>query len=298
MIRLARPDHWIKNSIVLLPVIFALRMGDADAWVQAVMAAGAFCLAASCIYIVNDISDRSCDRLHPAKKDRPLASGACSVGAALIEGAFLLAGGVALAMLTGRAVTYILIAYILLQFAYTFIFKRRIILDVICIALGFVLRAVAGAAAISVETSPWLIICTFTICLFLGFCKRCSELATLGAMPQAQEHRSTLGGYNENLLTHLITLSAAIAVVSFLLYASSMRTADKLGTICLIYTLPIVVYAVFRFAMLSMRGRYVDPVDIVLRDWPMQLTAVAWVGSVLAIIRWGPSLQGWLAWRV
>lgn len=297
MVRLARPGHWIKNTIVLLPVIFALRAGDPAAWFGAFMAAVAFCLAASCVYIVNDISDRSYDRLHPSKRDRPLASGVCGVGAALAVSVFLLAGGVAAAALAGWPVVCLVVAYVLLQLAYTFVLKRRMIIDVICIALGFVLRAVAGAEAINVEISPWLIVCTFTICLFLGFCKRCNEAATLGASPCAQDHRGTLGAYTENLLTHLITLSAAIAVVSFLLYASSERTADHLGTIYLIYTLPIVVYAVFRFAMLSMRGRYVDPTDILLRDWPMQVTVVAWLAAVLAVIRWGPLLRGWLEAR-
>ena len=289
MIRLARPAHWIKNGIVLMPVIFALRAGDMSAWLGALTAAGALSLAASCIYIINDIADRKCDRLHPTKRTRPLASGECSVSVALVEGAFLLAGGMALAALTGLAVVWAVAAYVLLQLAYTFIFKRRMIIDVICIALGFVIRAVAGAAAIRVETSPWLIICTFTICLFLGFCKRCNEAATLGSQQQAQAHRSTLGGYTESLLTHLITLSAAIAVVSFLMYATSKRTIDHLSTSCLIYTLPIVIYAVFRFAMLSMRGRYVDPMDIMLHDWPMQLTTGAWIAAVLAITRWGPA---------
>lgn len=293
MVRLARPGHWIKNAIVLLPVIFALRGGDPDAWFSASLAAGALCLAASCIYIINDICDRACDRLHPAKKDRPLASGQIGVGAALVESALLFAGAMALAALTGWVVTWLVVAYVLLQIAYTFVFKRRAIIDVICIALGFVLRAVAGAAAINVEISPWLIICTFTICMFLGFCKRRNESATLGESDQAQAHRSTLGDYSESLLTHLITLSAAIAVVSFLLYASSERTANNLGTIYLIYTLPIVVYAVCRFAMLSMRGRYADPMDIMQHDWPMQLTAAAWIIAVVTIIHWGPAVQLW-----
>lgn len=293
-VRLIRPGHWIKNIIVLLPVVFALRFADGDAWIKATIAAAALCLASSAIYIINDISDRQADRLHPTKKNRPLASGQCRVGEALLLTAVLLCLAVALACQVALGVLWSILAYVLLQMLYTFVFKSRMILDVICIALGFVIRAVAGAAAISVETSPWLIICTFTICLFMGFGKRCNEVATLGETKTAQNHRSTLGGYTSNLLTHLITLSAAIAVMSFLLYASSERTVHHLKTIYLVYTLPIVVYAVFRFAMLSMRGSYADPTDIFLHDWPLQLTGVLWLGAVVSILKWGPDLRQWL----
>ena len=292
--KLARPEHWIKNGIVLVPVIFAQRMDDSRAWLLAVLAAAAFSLVAGGIYVVNDICDRRRDRLHPAKKDRPLAAGRIGVPAAAIEAVVLAAGGLVLALAVGRALVAVLAAYLLLQLAYSLFLKRKIIVDVICIALGFVLRAVAGAVAIRVEISPWLIVCTFTICLFIGFCKRCNELATLGGPAKAENHRSTLLGYTSNLLTHLITLSAAVAVVSFLQYASSTRTLGHLKTIGMVYTLPLVIYAVCRFAMLSMRGRYSDPMDIVLHDWPMQMTAVAWVAAVLLVIRWGPAVTSWL----
>ncbi len=293
-IRLARPGHWIKNVLVLLPVIFALRMGDAEAWVLALMAAGAFCLVSSSVYIVNDISDRLRDRMHPAKRNRPLAAGDVSVRAAYIESVVLLVGSAAMALATRRALLSVIAAYVLLQTAYTFVLKHRMILDVICIALGFVLRAVAGAVAIGAVISPWLVVCTFTACLFMGFCKRRNEQATLAHTEAAHDHRNTLAGYTGDLLTHLITLSAAIAVVSFLLYASSQRTISHIGTISLVYTLPLVVYAVFRFAMLSMRGRYSDPMDILVHDLPLQLTAAAWLAAAGAIVHWGQELGRWL----
>lgn len=294
IIKLARVGHWLKNAIILLPVIFARRIGDGGAWIDAFWTAIAFCLVSSGIYIVNDIADRKRDRLHPSKKDRPLAAGRVSMRSAVIEAFLLLAGGVLICLSREMMLLYVLVAYILLQLAYTFVLKRKIIIDVICIAIGFVLRAIAGAVAISVEPSVWLIVCTFTLCMFLGFCKRCNELATLGDSGQAENHRSTLGGYTSRLLTHLITLSASIAVVSFLMYSSSGHTAANLGTIYLVYTLPIVVYAIFRFAMLSMRGRFSDPMSIVLHDWPLQLTAIVWIAAVLLLIQWGPDLQMWM----
>ena len=294
-IRLARPNHWFKNIIVLFPVMFAMRYADRDAWIQAALATVAFCLVSAACYIINDIADRERDRLHPAKRDRPLAAGTVSVPVAVMEAVVLLAAGLLLARANGGWLTFfVVLTYVILQCAYTVVLKRKIIVDVICIALGFVLRAVGGAVAIDALISPWLIVCTFTICMFLGFCKRRNELATMGDVAHAESHRDTLGGYTPSLLTHLITLSAAIAVVSYLLYASSARTQQNLGTIYLVYTLPIVVYGVFRFAMLSMRGRYSDPVDIALHDWPVQLTAVLWMAAVSMILVWGSSVKAWL----
>ena len=290
-IRLARPGHWIKNILVLLPVVFSLQMGNSGAWALALPAAAAFCLLSSSVYIVNDISDRDRDRMHPAKRNRPLAAGRVTASAALVEAAVFLTGGVVLAAAVRPSLAAVVGAYLLLQLGYTFLLKQWMILDVICIALGFVLRAVAGAVAIDVAISPWLVVCTFTGCLFLGFCKRCNELATFDDAPAAaQDHRKTLAGYTGKLLRRLIALAGAIAAVSFLLYASSDRTRDNIGTISLIFTLPLVIYAVFRFATLSIRGRHADPMDILAHDWPVQLTVAAWLASAACIVHWGQTL--------
>ncbi len=297
-LRLARPTHWVKNVLVLLPVVFSLRAGEGAVWARAAMAAAAFCLVSSAVYVLNDIADRKRDRRHPRKKRRPLAAGQVTVGAATVEAAALLLAGGAVALRCGMPVLLVVAAYLGLQASYTSYFKHRMLLDVICIALGFVLRAVGGAVAIGVEISPWLFVCTFTICLFMGFCKRCNEAVTLGeagGQEEARSHRATLIGYTPELLTHLITLSAGIAVVGFLLYATSPRTVANLGTNYLIYTLPAVIYAVARFAMLSMRGRYADPVDLIAHDGPFAVTVLTWAVAAAAIIRWGRPLQDWLA---
>ena len=179
IIRLARPAHWVKNTIVLFPVVFAIRTGDASAWRSAGLATAAFCLISSAIYVFNDILDRDADRLHPKKKDRPLAAGQIGVGPAAVEAICLAATGLAVAFLASSILPVVATAYLLLQITYTLGLKHKVIVDVICIAMGFVLRAVAGAVAISEDVSPWLFVCTFTICLFMGFCKRCNEMATL-----------------------------------------------------------------------------------------------------------------------
>jgi len=294
MIRLARPRHWVKNVIVLFPIVFARQMDRADAWAGVLLAAAAFCLASSAGYIVNDIRDRFADRLHPAKKGRPLASGAIGVGAAWIEAAVLATGALALSAVLGPIFVGLIVAYLLLQAAYTGLLKRKMLVDVIAIALGFVLRAAGGAVALRVEISPWLFVCTFTLCLFMGFCKRCNEVATLADAGGAGRHRPTLAGYTPELLTHLITLSGAIAVISFLLYASSGMTVERFGTIYLIYTTPVVIYGVFRFAMLSMQGRYADPTDLILRDRPFQATVALWMAAVVVVVLKGRAIQDWL----
>jgi 4-hydroxybenzoate polyprenyltransferase len=294
LIRLARPEQWIKNVIVLSPVVFALRVGDPRAWLQAALAAFAFCLASSSVYIVNDIQDRDKDRLHPRKKDRLLASGQVSAGHALIEAAVLLVAALAVARFVSLLTLLIIVGYVVLQTAYTFVLKARMIVDVMCIAIGFVLRAAAGGVAIRVELSPWLFICAFTICLFMGFCKRRSEAAVIADDELAARHRRTLPNYTPPLLTHLTTLSAAIAIISYLLYASSSRTVEHFGTIYLIYTVPIVIYGVCRFEMLSALGIYSDPTEVILRDRPFQLTLAVWAVAVLAVIWWGKPFQEWL----
>jgi 4-hydroxybenzoate polyprenyltransferase len=294
LIRLARPRHWIKNILVLMPVVFGQQMYNAGAWGKAVAAAVSFCLASSFAYIVNDIKDRESDRAHPTKRTRPLAAGQVSAKAAVIEaGVFVLA-----ALVLAEAVSFLLLVmvavYLLVQVLYTGYLKKMVLIDVICIALGFVLRAASGAVAIGVAISPWLFICIFTLCLFMGFCKRYSEVVTLGGHMEGGNHRPTLLEYTPELLTHLITLSAAIGVIGFLLYGLSERTVEQFGTNYFIYVLPVVVYGVCRFAMLSMKGTYSGPTEIMLGDRPFQVTVLIWIVAVLGIIRYGPSVQSWI----
>jgi decaprenyl-phosphate phosphoribosyltransferase len=293
-IKLARVDHWIKNVVILMPVIFSKHMADKMAWGYALAAAVAFCFASSFAYVINDIRDAEADRKHPTKKNRPIASGAMSKPTALAIAAcfIVLAFGISIAI--SQILVFIIAFYLAMQIAYSAFLKQKPIIDVICIAIGFVLRAAAGAVAIKVELSPWLFICMFTICLFMGFCKRYNEMVTLGDDASAEEHRSTLILYTPDLLTHLITLSAAIAVVVFLFYGLDPATVKNIGTNYLIYTLPLVVYAVFRFAMLSMRGVYTDPTDLILHDRPFQITIALWILMTVGIILWGVELSQWM----
>lgn len=291
MIRLARPHHWVKNGIVFAPLVFAFRIRDAHAWVQTALAFAAFCLAASSMYVLNDLADRQRDRHHPAKRNRPLASGLLSARIAIVEAIVLAGAGLLLGLLANEAVGICIALYLLLQIAYSHVLKHKMIVDVMCIAFGFILRAVAGALAIPVEISYWLFVCTLTICMFMGFCKRFAEVATLDE--SADEHRATLANYSRELLTHLITLTGGIALITFLLYTTSPRTLSRFGSFALAYTFPLVVYGVIRFAMLSMMGRYADPTELVLKDRPFQLTLVLWGAMAWVALHFGPQISQW-----
>jgi 4-hydroxybenzoate polyprenyltransferase len=299
-VRLLRPQQWVKNVFVLAGVVFAGKEYGLglEAVVSAGLAFACLCLISSHVYILNDIHDRAEDRLHPRKRQRPIASGQVSVAAALAIGVGLLVVGLGGAVLLHRGFALCAGAYLLLQFAYTWKLKHAVILDVISIGLGFVLRAIAGAVVVNVHISPWLVICTFTLCLFMGFSKRRCELNAMaagngGPPDAARHHRRTLSIYTPELLNHMTTLTAGLAVVSFMLYATDERTTDKFHTNYLVYTLPLVVYAIFRFAVLVEHGLVDGPTDVVLRDRPFQAALLLWGCAALLIVYQGEVLKTW-----
>jgi 4-hydroxybenzoate polyprenyltransferase len=294
-LKVLRLDHWVKNIIILFPVLFSRSYMEVEAWILASLATAAFCLTASAVYILNDIVDRRSDGFHPRKKDRPIASGALSVPAAGVEMLALLIGAGAVAWRLGARSVFVIAAYLLLQLAYSFRLKRKMIVDVICLAMGFVLRAIAGAVSIGAVISPWLIVCTFFLCLFLGFCKRHCEVVMITTAKHSASHRRTLVGYTPGLLNHMITLSATLAVASFMLYATSDRTMREFGTDYFIYTIPLVVYGIGRTAMLSMNGVYSGPTELLLSDWPIQTVCVLWAACAVVIVMYGRQLDALLS---
>jgi 4-hydroxybenzoate polyprenyltransferase len=288
--RLARPHHWVKNVMVLLPVVFARKAGDADAWLAAWLAAVAFCWASSAIYAINDVWDVASDRLHPLKRHRPVASGRVSSRAAILFSCFCVTAAVLTCLQVNMLVLIMVGFYLGLQVAYSCNLKHRPIADVMCIALGFVLRALAGTVSIHVVASSWLVVCAFTLCLFIGFCKRWNEVASLGDGAPAACRR-TLNAYTPDMLTHLMTLSAGVAIVSYLLYSVSAETVQRFGTHALLYTLPIVIYGICRLTLVSMQARYADPVMAFLTDKPLIATAVLWIIAVGMIVTFGERLN-------
>lgn len=300
--RLLRPQQWIKNIFVFAALVFGQKLLDAHAVTLALLGFAALCLASSAVYVVNDIHDREEDRLHPRKRFRPIASGAVSVPAAFGLALVLVLCAVAGGYFLNPRFAIVVVGYLALQTFYTFLFKHMVILDVISIGIGFVLRAVAGGALIAVDISEWLVICTFTLCLFMGFSKRRCELNAMADAEAngtaAHKHRKTLALYTPDLLNHMTTLTAGVAILCFLLYTTDDRTITVYGAFrarALLYTLPLVVYAIFRFALLVEHGRVDGPTDVALRDRPFQIAVALWGLLALGIVYFGERVGAWLA---
>lgn len=283
-IDLLRPTHWVKNVVVLAGPAAGLKLFSPVSAAQAFVAFAAFCLIASATYAINDVLDRVADARHPTKRNRPVARGAIRPIVAVGMGCCLVAAAVALTTLYLTAsVTIVLLLYFGMTLAYSVALKRQVILDVIIVATGFVLRAWAGSLAVGVPTSEWLAACVFTLCLFMGFGKRRCELAQIGNLDVAGQHRPTLLRYTPDLLQHLITVSAGIALITFLLYTLDTGShPTPFHKEHLFYTLPLVVYGVFRYAMLTELGTFGGPMDIVLKDRAVLATIVVW--TVIAMV--------------
>ena len=295
LVRLLRPQQWIKNIFVFAGLLFGRKVTDGHAVMLTLLGFVLLCLVSSTVYILNDIHDREEDKLHPRKCKRPIASGAVSVRTAMMLMFILLIVGIGGSWRIDLEFGIVATTYLVLQILYTFAFKHMVILDVIAIGLGFVLRAISGAVLIDVAISPWLVHCTFTLCLFMGFSKRRCELNALETSGEsAHAHRKTLALYTSDLLNHMTTLTAGVAIVSFMLYSVDTRTVAAFGTNYLLYTLPIVVYAVFRFALLVEHGEVDGPTDVMLRDRPFQVAILAWVAAAVFIVYWGENLRDWL----
>ena len=282
---LLRPAQWIKNVVVFAGPAAGLKLLSLESFFQAAIAFVVFCLAASAAYAINDVVDRQADATHPNKRFRPVARGAISPGTAVAVGVVLILAVSALsALVFGHRVVLAVLAYFLLMLVYSFALKHRIILDVIAIAMGFVLRAWVGSMAVGVKTSAWLVACVFTLCMFMGFGKRRCELATIGDVATAGRHRRTLIRYTPDLLNHLITVSAGIAVMTFLLYTmDTVHNPAPFHKEHLFFTLPIVVYGIFRFAMVTELGLYSGPTEIVLKDRGLLWAIVLWTIAALVI---------------
>ncbi len=285
-LHLIRPQQWVKNIVVFAGPAAGLKLFTTHGLTRTLITFAAFCLAASAGYIINDILDRQADQSHPTKRFRPIAAGRIPVAGAGGLAAILWVLAITVSsLLLPKPATLVLCMYILLSLGYSTFLKERVILDVILIAMGFVLRAMAGALAVDVPASEWLIACVFTLCLFMGFGKRRCEIAMIGDAAEIKQHRRTLVRYTPDLLNHLITVSAGIAVITFLLYTLDTGGAhpSTFPKQHLFYTLPLVIYGVFRFAMLTELGLYTGPTEIVLKDKAMLAAIILWTICALLI---------------
>ncbi len=287
LLRLLRPVHWIKNVFVFAALVFGRQlMGPLDETLlnvaKALGAFWCFSLAASAMYVLNDIVDRHTDSIHPERRHRPLAAGRVTVPAALVMAMACAAVSLAGAMALSPALAVILLEYMGLTILYSVALKRVMIVDCIIIAIGFCLRAGAGAVVVDVSISPWLVICTFALCLFLAFSKRRGEIAQL--QENSEAFRKTLGEYTPELLAHMLDVTSVLAVTCFLLYAMDDRTMELFGTDKLVYTAPLVLYCIFRFSALTQKGVYSDPVRLILHDRPFQIGMLVWVLLCIGIV--------------
>ena len=275
MLRLLRPKQWTKNLLLFAALVFAEELFHPAAFVTACLAFVAFCLASSSIYVVNDLVDVERDRLHPDKRQRPIVSGEVSKGKAAALAAVLSAGALGLAFWIGHGFGLAVVVYMVLSHFYSFAGKNLVILDVLLIAIGFVLRAVAGAIAIDVPFSDWFVLCTLFVALFIALSKRRAELL---ATRNAGGSRPVLMKYSESALTSFTGTSMAAAVISYSLYVQDIL-ADSGGELrALILTVPFVIIAIFRYHLLvEKEGLGEKPEEILLSDRPLQLSMLGFV---------------------
>ncbi len=281
--KLLRPQQWIKNGVVLAGLIFSGQGTNPVYQNISLLTLVAFCLLSSAVYTLNDIIDINRDRQHPLKKSRPLAAGDISITTAGLIGLVLTVGGLSLAYYIGLGLFYVTLAYLVLNILYTFWLKNIVIIDVMSIAAGFVLRALAGAVAINVEFSNWLLITTFVLALFLGLGKRRHELLFLEK--DASSHRKILHKYSPYLLDQLIGVVTASTVVTYFFYTLSEEVKDKLNTEYLYITIPFVIYGIFRYLYLVHKeDKGGSPTTLLLADKPLLADVVLWLTTIIIIL--------------
>jgi 4-hydroxybenzoate polyprenyltransferase len=278
-----RPEQWTKNVIVFAGLLFGRELFRFRSLAVTVAAFGIFCALSGVVYIINDLADREADRRHPLKCRRPIASGALGAGVALATAGLVGTVALACAFLVGRAFGMVAAGYLLLQVMYSAWFKHVVIIDVLTIAVGFVLRAVAGAVAIAVPISHWLLVCTILLALFLGLSKRRHELVLLAG--GAVEHRPILGEYSPYLLDQMIGVVAASTLIAYVFYTISPETQQKFGTDWLGLTIPFPLYGIFRYLYLIHRKEGGgSPAAMLLNDRPLLVCVALWAAAVVAVI--------------
>ncbi len=282
---LMRPHQWVKNGLVLAALVFSRRLFVARDVALALVALAAFCALSSAGYALNDIADREADRLNPEKRDRPVARGDLSAAAAGAIAAGLGAIALGLGALLGWAFLGIAALYAAIQFGYSFFAKRFVVIDVITVAIGFVVRAYAGGVAIDAEVSPWLVFITFVLALFLVLARRRHELIALGGAAGA--HRDALAQYSVPLLDQMISIVAGATLVSYMIYTASAEIESKLGSHRLYLTVPFVAFGILRYLyLIDERNEGGDPARLLLRDGPLLLAVAGWIVTDLALLYW------------
>jgi len=283
LIETMRPRQWTKNLLLFVGLIFSQNLFHFDLLLKTLVAFALFCLLSGAVYLINDLADIESDRSHPLKSRRPLPSGRLKVPVAIAAAVGFTCVGFPLSFLLDFQFGLVATGYFLLILAYSFGLKHVVILDVVVVALGFILRAVAGAVVIHVPISSWLLICTTFLALFLAMSKRRHELVLLGE--NSASHRKTLIEYSPQFLDQMIAVVTASAVMSYALYTTSEETVAKFGTRNLLFTLPFVIYGIFRYLYLvHMRNMGGSPELVFIKDRPMVVNVILYVIVVAVVL--------------
>jgi 4-hydroxybenzoate polyprenyltransferase len=278
-----RPYQWVKNTLVFSGLIFSTSLFKSNDVATSLFAFGIFCIASSSVYILNDLCDIKFDKIHPAKKNRPIASGKVPKIPAEIIMIILVLCALFFSWLLDRKFFLILSGYIFLNMAYSFGLKNVVILDGFIVATGFLLRAFAGCVVIHVEVTPWLFICTLSLALIVSFGKRRNELNILKT--EAKSHRETLDYYNVQLLDIILTICSASAIGTYSLYTMAEETVLRFGSQRLIATTPFVMYGVFRYLyLIYTQNTGGDPTKLLVKDIPTIINGILWILSVGYVI--------------
>ena len=282
LIRVMRTGDWAKNVFVLPAVVFSERLSEPEAMGHAALAFAAFCLLSSGFYALNDVVDRESDRRHPIKRHRPVASGAVSPKSATILGLSCAAMGLALGWVVNLPLVAVLLTYAVLQILYNALLKRVLLVDVVTIAIGFSLRAAAGAVAIDVQMSIWLLLCVFFLCLYLGFIKRLCDISS-ATKAQDSSWRPAAPYDNPSELNWLLGVSAVLAVVAYLMYTLSDWAWERFGagTFGLALLTPLVLIAIHRFYRRASKGTSDSPLAALRQDRAVLVSVVLFVLGVL-----------------
>lgn len=285
LLKSLRPTQWPKNVFVLAPLVFGGLLLNAQVTLRAVLALVAFCCASSAVYLINDIRDREEDRRHPLKRLRPIAAGTLKVPVAVLAVLVLVGAAGLLSVRLGRSFALVLGVYLVLNVLYTLWLKHMVILDVMTIAISFVLRVEAGSTATGIEISRWLLLCTIFLALFLAFSKRRHEITLLAH--EAAGQRPVLDHYSPAFLDQMINVVTASSVVSYALYCVAAETVEKYHTQDLVFTIPLVLYGIFRYLYLMyQRPGERNPTEAILRDAPFLINILLW-GLVVVWIVYG-----------
>jgi 4-hydroxybenzoate polyprenyltransferase len=280
-LRALRPAQWTKNLLVSAGWLFTGGEGGATAGLQVALACGLFCLLSSAGYLLNDVLDQDRDRLHPRKRQRPMAAGAVGTRWGLGSACVLAALGIGGAWWLDRAFALVALGYLAVSVSYSLFWKWHVLLDLMAIAAGFVLRAVAGTVLLQVELSPWLFVCVFLLALLLALGKRRHELALLEG--ESSAHRPSLAGYTPLFLDHALTMVAGAATVTYALYAITSPAAERNPG--LVYTVPPVMYAILRYLWLVFaRADGGQPEELFLTDRPLQGAMLVWLALIVGCI--------------